>query len=525
MRVRVVCAALAALLVSLAPAGAKTLRWAHDRDVFSLDPYARQESFLLSFDSNIYEPLVRRGRDFQLEPALATRWYPVTTDRWRFELRRNARFADGTPFTAADVLFSFRRVRGPDSNLAAPLAAIRKVEKVDDFTVDIVTYGPDPILPQQIAIWDMMSAKWCQEHGAETVADALAGDKNYASDHADGTGPFMVAMRKPDVETVLVPNPHWWDQRQDNLDRVVFRPMSGAAAVAALLAGKIDMLDSVPPTLVSRVARAPGLRLVRRPDLRTILIGFNVASPSLPGSGLTGINPFRDRRVRAALYRAIDENTIKDAVMQGFATPAALVVGPGVNGFDPALDHRVGYDPAAAKALLAAAGYPKGFDADMDCPNDRYINDAGICRAVAAMLARVRVRVHLRIEARRKFFARLSNPPYQTGLFLVGWKAASGDALNALVNLAASRDVDPRQGAANYGGYANPALDDLLTRAADEMDQAKRLDLLHRALALVRDDIAYIPLHQQQVIWAARDNVDLVQEPDGSFPLRYVRLK
>ncbi len=514
-----------ALLWQAGPAGAKTLRWANDQDLFSLDPYARQEIFLLSFVSNIYEPLVRRGRDLRLEPALATHWFEAAPDRWRFELRRGVRFQDGTPFTADDVVFSFRRATGEGSNLGNALAHLRDVVKVDDYTVDIQTNSPDPILPQEIAIWDIMSAKWCTENGALRPADALKGEDSYAADHANGTGPFTVESRRPDVETVLVPSQYWWDQPQHNLDRVIFRPASGRDGVSALIAGKLDMLYAVPPQSTDRIARAAGLHLVQGPELRTIFLGFNFAPEELVDSNVKGRNPFRDRRVRQAFYQAIDENAIKTKVMRGFATPAALLVGPGVLGFDPKLNQRLPFDPGAAKTLLAEAGYPNGFSALMSCPNDRYVNDEAICDAVVVMLAKIGVKLKLDVEPRSKYFSELLQGDYRASFFLLGWAPPTYDALNALVNLAATRIRDAHLGDLNFGGYSNPELDLLVGKIANEADESKRLDQLRDALALVRNDIVYIPLHQQQIVWAARDNIELVQEADGTFPLRYVRVK
>ena len=525
-RLSVLAAALLALagLIAAESAGAATFRWSNDRDVFSLDPYARQETFLLSFDSNIYEPLVRRGRGFRLEPALATAWSQMAPDRWRFTLRRGARFQDGTPFTSDDVVFSFARARGPGSNLASALAAIRDVTKIDDFTVDISTYRPDPLLPGEVADWDMMSAKWCAENDAEQPADALKGEENYASDHANGTGPFALESRVPDKETILVANPNWWDRPEHNLDRVIFQPMAGAKAVKALRAGTLDMLYSVPPPLTDGIARAAGARLVQGPELRTIFLGFDVARDALTQSDVKGRNPLRDRRVRQALYQAIDEDTIKTKIMRGFATPAGLLVGPGVAGFDPALNRRLPYDPAAAKALLAQAGYPRGFSAGLLCPNDRYVNDEAICTAMVAMLSKIGVKLRLDAEPRGKFFQKLLTFDHSADLFLMGWTSESGDAFNALVNLAATRDKEAHRGDANFGGYFNPKLDALLQRIAGETDEEKRLGLLREALAMVKDDIAYIPLHQQQLVWATRKTIELVQQPDGSFPLRFVRV-
>jgi peptide/nickel transport system substrate-binding protein len=434
-------------------------------------------------------------------------------------------FQDGTPFTADDVVFSFQRARSPNSQIANAMAAVREVAKVNDFTVDITTNEPDPILPEELPVWDIMSAKWCAEHEAEQPANALVVSDSFASDNANGTGPFMLQSRKPDVLTVLVPNPQWWDTPQHNLDRVEFRPMAGTSGVTALLAGKLDMLYAVPPQTTYRIAHAPGVHLVQEPELRTIFLGFDYRHDQLADSDVKGRNPFRDKNVRQAFGQAIDEQLIKTKVMRGFATPTGLLVGPGINGFDPALNTRLPYDPAAAKALLAAAGYPRGFVIGMDCPNDRYLNDEAICDSIVAMLAKIGVKVTLNAQTRGKFFSKLMDPNLGSSFFLMGWAPPTYDALDALVNLTATPNKEAHRGDANFGFYSNPALDALIAQTAGEADPAKRTELMRQALALVKDDIAYLPLHQQDQVWAARDNIDLVQQGDGMFPLRYVTVK
>jgi peptide/nickel transport system substrate-binding protein len=507
---------------SMAPAAGATLRWANEGDVTSLDPYARHETFLLSFDSNIYEPLVRRDRALRLEPALATEWSQIAPEVWRFKLRHGVSFHDGSPFTADDVVFSFARVIGPASNLSDLVAALRDVRKIDDHTVDIVTKVPDPILPEEITGWSIMSKAWCQRNDAAPEG----GEESYAAAHADGTGPFALGERQPEVQTVLLRNPRWWDKPEHNLDKVVFRRIAdGGARVAALLAGELDMIYSVPPQDVDRIGRAPHQKIIDGPELRTIFLGFDVARPQLLDSDVKSTNPFADIRVRKAFYQAIDEETIRSKVMRGFAAPTGLMVGAGVEGFDPALNGRLlPYDPEAAKRLLAEAGFPEGFTLGMDCPNDRYVNDEGICDAVVAMLARIGIRVHAQIQPRAKYFEQILGPAYRTSFYLLGWASATYDAQNMLVNLLATRDGQGR-GDYNIGGYSNPALDVLIDRIQSETDKEKREALLHDALKLVRDGVATIPLHQQVLIWAAHDTVDLVQGADGSFPLRYVRMK
>jgi peptide/nickel transport system substrate-binding protein len=525
----IVRAAALALLLAAGldgTAAAKTFRWANDGDANSMDPYARQETFLLSFDSNMYEPLVRRDRNLKVEPALATAWKQLAPDVWRFTLRRGVRFHDGSPFGADDVVFSFARVMGPGSNLSGALALVKEVRKVDDGTVDVVTKGPDPILPEEITVWDIMSKAWCEKNNAARVADLTKSEENYATNHADGTGPFMLKERQPDVRTTLVRNPDWWDKPEFNIDEaVLYRIADAHTRVAALLSGDLDMIYTVPPQDIDTIARTPHLKVISGPELRTIYLGFDLDRPELLESNVKGKNPMKDIRVRQAFYRAIDENAIKAKVMRGYATPTGLMVGPGINGFDEALNQRLlPYDPAAGRKLLTEAGYPDGFEIGMDCPNDRYINDEEICTAVAAMLAKIGVKVHPLIQTRAKFFAKILGPGYKTSFFLLGWTPATYDAHNMLLNLLATRTGTGR-GDYNSGGYANPKLDALIDQIQSESDAAKRAAELHQALAIAKEDVATIPLHQQVLFWATRDTVDLVQQADNYFALRFVRMK
>ena len=528
MRKMLWTAALAAMVAAgpIGVASAKTFRWANDGDSNSMDPYARQETFLLSFDSNMYEPLVRRDRNLKLEPGLATEWAQTAPDVWRFKLRQGVKFHDGTPFTADDVVFSFERVTGPGSNLSGTVATIREVKKIDDYTVDIMTKGPDPILPDEIGPWDIMSKAWCEKNGVARVADLTKSEENYATNHANGTGPFMLKERQPDVQTTLVKSPSWWDKAEFNIDEAVFHRIADQhTRVAALLSGDLDMIYTVPPQDVDTIAKTPHLKIIQGPELRTIYLGFDVARPELLESDVKGKNPMQDIRVRKAFYQAIDEEAIKAKVMRGFATPTGLMVGKGINGFEEQLNKRLlPYDPEAAKKLLAEAGYPNGFEIGMDCPNDRYINDEGICTAVVAMLARVGVKVNALIQTRAKYFAKILGPGYNTSFFLLGWTPATYDAHNMLLNLLVARTGKGR-GDYNSGGYSNPKVETLVDQIQSETDKEKRGAEMHEALKIVKEDIATIPLHQQVLVWATRDTVDLVQPADNYFALRYVKMK
>ena len=519
-------AALLALAAAAPAADAKSFKWANDGDANSMDPYARNETFLLSFTQNIYDPLIRRDGDLRLEPALATEWTQASPTVWRFKLRANVKFHDGAPFTAEDVVFSFTRATSGGSNIKSYFASVKEARKIDDLTVEMETHAPNPILPEEITGWGIMSKAWAEKNGATTAADLTKREENFATRNANGTGPFMLKSREADVKTVLVPNPGWWDKAQHNLTEVTFfRIANDATRVAALLSGEVDFVYTVPPQDMPRIGNTQGLKLVQGPELRTIYLGFDQARAELQDSSVKGKNPFKDRRVRQAFYQAIDMEAIRTRVMRGQANVSALMMGPGVNGFSDAQNKRFPFDVEAGKKLLAEAGYPNGFEVGMDCPNDRYVNDEQICQAVTAMLARIGIKVNLNAQTRAKFFEKVNTPRFETSFYLLGWTPATYDAHNVFLNLVHCRDLQRGRGMFNNGGYCNPEIDKLTDAMAVETDQAKRGAIIGQANQLLKDDVGYVPLHQQTVAWAMKQTIEVKQYADNYFPLRFVTVK
>ncbi len=331
-----VCAAFAC------QAQAKTFRWGFQGDVAMMDPYGLFETLTVGFHSNIFEGLVRTDGDLEIGPARASEWSNPAPDVWRFQLRRGVRFHDGAPFTADDVLFSFERVRKPRSDFLTAVATIKEVRKIDDFTVEIVTNGPDPILDRKLVIVFIMSKSWAEAHGAEDPVDVRQGIENYAARHANGTGPFMLKSREPDVKTVLVANPDWWDKAGHNVTEAIFTPIGAdATRVAALLSGELDLAYPVPLQDVARIQRRSGLRVLQGPELRTIFLGMDQVRDELLYSSVKGANPFKDKRVRQAFFQAINIGAIHKKIMRGASPPTGLMIAPGINGFDESLNGRL----------------------------------------------------------------------------------------------------------------------------------------------------------------------------------------
>lgn len=523
-----VLSASAALLLSTA-ASAEELRFAFQADANSMDPYNINESFTLGFQGNLYEGLIRRGPDLEIEPSLATSWEVVEPTRWRFNLRQGVTFHDGRVFTADDVVFSAERVQKEGSDLKARLAGpgVVSVIRVDDHTVDVVTAKPNPILHVEWETWAIMSKGWAEEFKATDPQAATGTEENYATRHANGTGPYTLESRDVDVRTILVENTSWWDRAntKGNVSKITMTPIGAdASRVAALLSGELDMAYPIPVQDIDRVNRSDGTRVLVGAELRTIFFGLDQFRDELLYSDVKGKNPFQDKRVRQAFYQAIDIEAIKTKVMRGLANPSAMMVGPGINGFDENVA-RLPFDPEASKRLLSEAGYPDGFAVTLDCPNDRYVNDGAICQAAVSMLAKVGVTVDLNAQPRSQYFAKVLAPKMDTSFFLLGWTPGSYDSHNPLFLLHGCQDATGK-GQFNIGRYCNPEVDALTSRILSETDANERDNIIAQAWARTVDDVAYLPLHQQALAWGVTDKVkEIAQRGDNVFHVRHVVMK
>ncbi|MGI9490524.1 MAG: ABC transporter substrate-binding protein [Geminicoccaceae bacterium] len=525
---RSVFAALMAAAITGGAVDAKTFRYSTTGDILGLDPHANNEGPTNTMKSNIYGRLIHRLPDLSLEPDLATEWERVDDVTWRFKLRKGVTFHNGSPFNADDVVFSFERQSQDASEMSFALASIESVNKVEDYTIEIVTNGPDPILLLNLPHFYILDQEFIKENNAFEVEKG-AGKINFANTNANCTGPFKVVEWVQDNKVVLEPFEGWWNQenRVDNVTRAEFTPIANdATRVAALLSGEIDLMYPVPLQDVDRLNGDENVEVLQGPELRTIFLGFDQYRDELldmPGSGK---NPFKDVKVRKAFAHAIDTAAIQRVVMRGASTPTGLMVAPGINGFQEDMNTPYAYDPEQAKALLAEAGYADGFPVTLDCPNDRYVNDEAICTAVIPMLQRAGIDVSLNAQTKSLHFNKIGEAEgNNTSFFMLGWTPGSYDALNPLQNL---MTVDGAgQGAWNSGRYSNPAIEELTDQIAVTVDETERNNLIKEAFQLHYDDVGHVPLHQQALAWGMRSDTieSVIQRPFNDVDLRNVVMK
>ena len=491
--------------------------WAGTTDPQTLDPHAVNSAPVLGFLNNVYEGLVRRGKDMTIEPALATSWEPLEGGGgWRFFLRQNVRFHDGAAFDADDVIFSYERASDETSDTRSWFAPVSGVTKVDDFTVDILTSTPQPIFPDSIANWMMMDADWAAANGAERP-DKENG--NHATMNSNGTGAFRVVERQPGLETVLEPFADWWDDAEHNINRARFTPIQNpATAVAALLSGEVDFINPVPIQDAERLKAAPGVDVIQGIEARVIMLGFDLE----PGGGDSGggkSDLFQDLKLREAVAKAINVPAILQTTMRGNAEQASQLVSPAMRGFSTANAAPYDYDPDGARALVDESG-ATGAVFDLKCPNDRYLNDEAVCQAVAAMLAQAGLAPRLEAMPVQNYWPELRADNFD--MYLLGWSPGTFDAEHPIRFLASTPNEEKRLGSWNFGGYSNARVDELLPMIQSELDDAKRQAMLDEVAATLQDEVAYVPLYVQPLVWGVREGVSLTQRPDDFFILRWV---
>ena len=491
--------AVTVLLAGLAtalPAAAKTLRMAYDADPVSLDPHEHLSGGTLQLSHMVFDPLVRWRKDFTLEPRLAQRWERVAPDTVRFYLRRGVTFQSGNPFEAKDVVWTFERLkRSPDfKGLFAPFVAAREV---DASTVDLVTKGPYPLvlnLATYIFVMDSAFYSGKDERGRDK-GELVKFGAYFASRDASGTGPFIVTSREQGVRLTFKRFARYWDRASPgNVDEIVFTPIKeGPTRVAALLSGDVDFIAPVPPADLERLNANPAVDLVTMRGNRVVTFELNQKL----------VPQFRDRRVRQAIVHAVNNEGIAAKIMKGFATPAGQLSPPGFSGHDEALKPR--YDPRRARALMKEAGFEQGFSVTMMAPNNRYVNDYKIAEAVAAMLARIKIKVDLKTLPLAQYWPQFD--ARAAGVMMIGWYSDTEDSANFYEFLALTPDKATGYGQYNAGDYSNPALDRLVMQSQTMTDAKARADVLRQVERIIYQDAAVVPLHWQHLAWAARKGV------------------
>src|SRR5262245_22303401 len=474
-----------------APAGEVKIGLAAEPNTF--DPHLTVGRNTQIFIVNVYDGLTARDAQGHLVPALATSWKRLNPTTWQFALRKGVKFHNGDDFNADSVKFTLDRAINPETKatISSELSTIVKTEIVDPFTVNVTTKAPDFLLPVRLGelFGLMLSPKHTNAAGKEAIATK-----------PNGTGPFKLVSWQKNEKMVLEANDSYW-RGAPKVKRIIVRPiLEDAARIAALQAGEVDLIAPVPHVRIAELKRNDKLVIKTIAAPRIFHVTIDVRKP-----------PFDNVKVRQALNYAVDVNAIVKSLYFGYGTRLATIVDKGALGYDPGIQPYP-FDPAQAKALLAEAGFPNGFETEFDSFTGSIADHSKPAEAIAGFLQKVGVKVKQNVFEFSAFGPRrVQNQtaplliysigdPYLQPSWVVRWMTQGGLGMH----------------------YKNPKLDEMLTRIEATDDPKKRAPLYSDVQKLLKEEAPFIFLFQADGVFGMSTRIDYTPRPDETqwlYPL------
>jgi peptide/nickel transport system substrate-binding protein len=428
----------------------------------------------LGINFNIFNPLVEFDNSFKLFPKLAKSWNNPDNCTWRFFLRDDVTFQNGYQFTSFDVKYTIDYLRENTTHVLRDLLTeIQYVNVVDEYTVDIVTYQPSPILLNKLTNIPIMSQRYQQE----------------TKEHWPiGTGPYKLQENVSDDHITLVRFDNYAMGHPD-IATVIFKIISGSEnQKSALIDKQIDIMDHVPEMYVRDILNCSWVTVKKISNPTVWYLGFDFRENS---SGFPGVkNPLSDVRVRKALYYAIDINNITK-ILGLAAEPASQFLSPLIFGYNPAIK-RLPYDLNLSRQLLREAGYEHGFNLTLDCPKG-YTLQIKISEEIVRQLSQV-VNASLNLmPTEDEYYTKLYMG--NCSIYFLGWIPATGDGGEIFDYLLRSEYHPLGRGSYNFGNYSNQSIDNITSEVSYTMNQKTRMNLMREGFTIAMDDVACIPLY------------------------------
>lgn len=501
----------AATALAALPALAQDLTIGRANEPQSIDPQFSRTGNNQMTALHVYDRLVLTDANVRMMPGLAESWENVDDSTWLVHLRQGVTFHDGSAFTAEDVVYSLERapnVPNSPASFEASVADIDTMEIVDDHTIKFTTKVPSPLFVENIGTIYIVS---------KAATEGMSNEDFNSGKAAIGTGPYKFVSWSPGDKLELVRNDDYWGD-QAAYENVTMRFIANdAARVAALLSGAVDLIDVVPPADLPGLRSNADIKVYDTPTVRLIYLALNQAddAPGLTdaaGNPLAG-NPYQDPKVRKAISMMIDRQAIIDRLLYGAGEAASQIVPTGVFGFNP--DVAVpAYDPEAAKALLAEAGYPDGFGVSIYGSNDRFSQDAELTQVLGQFLARGGLTVNSVETLPYSVFSKDAGKNAY-GAFIFSYGNSTGEASRGLLSAIHTKDADKDLGSLNRFNYSNTVFDEKVETASQLFDPAAREAGLQEAAAIAfGEDSAIVPLYFQALSWASKASVDFEPRRD-----------
>jgi peptide/nickel transport system substrate-binding protein len=532
---RVIRAALVATSLLATPAGAAEITVALSAAPTSADPHFHDLGPNNALMHQLYGTLVATDATLHPVPDLALSWTLLDDTHWRFKLDPQAKFSDGTPFTANDVVYTLCRTMGgvgPTHSFTSLPLALAGVEAPDDHTIILHTKQPDPLLPIGLAGYAILSAHaagaghvdFSPENQCGLTAAELPPSSDFDSlKQAIGTGHYRLKRYTNGDAIVMEPNPFHHGTKA-RWSRVTFRPVSNAGArVAGLLSGDFDLIENPSTQDLPMLKQRGGLALTVTPSNRIIFLQPDIGRAVSPQvHAADGRNPLQDARVREAISLAIDRKAITSRLMDGLAIPADQFAPAPLFGYLPH-PPKLAYDPVRARKLLAEAGYKDGFTLTLSATNNRYINDSAVAQAIGQYLTRIGLKMTVDAVTQTVFFPHRTKRDYS--LSMGGWGYGTGEASNLLRYFVVGPLPERGLGRSNYGGYHSDAFDTVFLRAIGDMNDARRDTELQQAQTIALHDNALIPLYWETSVWAYKGRYSFVGRMDQRMDVDGLKVK
>lgn len=472
----------------------------------SIIPFDTTSSYSDAVLDLIYDKLVYLKQDGTYEPRLADKWSMSDDNKvLTVHLNENAKWQDGEPVTADDVVFTMQVYNSPSAavvrqNNVSPFAGFKEgddslqVKAVDEHTVEMTCAEPT----------NMDFLFFIKFRDIYILPKHLLGDTPYADirnnsywEKPIGSGPCIYESQISGERMEFKANKDYY-LKTPQWDRFVVKVVATPSLLSGLMNDEIDIL----------AGNVASLQLSDW-DMAQQQQNLTCVSTESVGYQYMAINTEKDYlppKVRQAIDMAINRDAIVSGLLKGEGEPAFGPFATSHKYYDDVVN--VGYNPEKAKELLAEAGYPDGFEVTLDAPNDRYMNDEQIAQAVAGYLEKVGIKVNLNLMPKANFFSYIKPLENKSMFLMTGWSDASGDGLSLMHDMLYTYDREAGNGGVNRGHYSNAQVDALIDQAFTEMDDTKRGELVAEADKIAREDYAYIPLHFEQDTYAIKDTLN-----------------
>lgn len=482
--------AVAALLLGgagAAMAAPEKLTVALPGDLPGLDPSKDTSPLGFNYRLNVYDALTELQRDGQMRGRLAESWESSEDLKtWTFKLRPGVKFHDGSEFTADDVVFTIERVLADEKTpLRTYVRLVEKVEAVDDLTVRFTLIQPYSLFFRQISYVNIMSRDYHDK----------VGDDGYATKPV-GTGPYKLVEWVKDDRFVLEANPDYW-RGAPAIKTATFRPIPAEASRAtALLSGEVDLVPSLPPSLLAQLERSDKVKTGVAQGFRTIFLAFN-----------STVAPLNDPKIREAIDVSINRNAIAEQLLRGLGKPTGILVPPMNIGYDPTLTPTA-FDPEKAKQLVAEAGY-KGETISIQYPSNNIAMANEVVQAIAGYMTEVGLKVELKPMEFTAFFPVWLQAKVDSAYFFA-FGSSQYHAETVLTTMFTK---------GSHAYEVDEEIDRLVNAAKAEADPAKQQEMLSDAFKRSNANRWHLPLYDEMQAYGMQPSIEYNPWPDGFIRL------